>query len=129
MKAGITSLAVLVLTMAPANSQTRPFDMSAEKPAAAAPAQSVGPAPAQPDVPAINDIPVAADAQAEPARRFLVPFAELVFSGEYAQRSWSIFLTPEQAASKADLHLGYQNAVVVAPEASRLKLSVVRRCS
>ena len=124
MRAGFASLAVLMLTMAQANSQTRPFDMSTEKPAAAVPAQPAGPAPAQPDAPTPDDISAAAGSQGEPARRYIVPFAELVFSGEYARRSWSIFLTPEQAASKADLHLGYQNAVVVAPEASRLKVSI-----
>ncbi len=124
MRACFTSLAVLCLTMASANSQTSPFDMSTEKPAAVAPAQPVDPAPAKPDAAAPSHISAAAGSQAEPARHYIVPFAELVFAGEYARRSWSIFLTPEQAASKADLHLGYQNAVVVAPEESRLKLSI-----
>ena len=48
----------------------------------------------------------------------------MTLPGEYARRSWSIFLTPEQAAAKATLRLGYQNAIIVAPEASRLTLAI-----
>ena len=48
----------------------------------------------------------------------------MVFSGELSTRAWSAYLTTEQAASGAKLHLGYQNAIVVAPEISRLTLSV-----
>ncbi|MER8826427.1 cellulose biosynthesis cyclic di-GMP-binding regulatory protein BcsB [Mesorhizobium sp. M0938] len=113
---------MLLLAVSPAVSQTGPFDMSPEKPAVPAPAPPTGVAPAQNE-----SVPVAAPAPqpaASLARRYIVPFTDLVLSGEHSQRSWSLFLTPEQAAAKADLHLGYQNAVVVAPEASRLKISI-----
>ena len=41
-----------------------------------------------------------------------------------AERSWAIYLTPEQAASPASLSLGYQSSIFVAPEASRLRVSI-----
>ena len=128
MSAGFAPLALLLLAVSQASAQTSPFDMSTEKPAIPAPARPTPPVRAAPAglAPAQNDAtPVAATPQVgTPARRYIVPFTELVFSGEYSQRSWSIFLTPEQAASMAEFHLGYQNAVVVAPEASRLKVSI-----
>lgn len=123
MKVGFASILLLVLAAFPVMAQTSPFDMSKERPAAVTPTpQPTAPVPQANMSPPASPPPVAATAPA--ARRYVVPFIELVFSGEYSRRSWSIFLTPEQAASKADFHLGYQNAVVVAPEASRLKVSV-----
>lgn len=131
MRAGFASIALLLLAVLPAAAQNSPFDMSTERPPNAAPAQPRGMAPAQNTTgvaPAQSDAaPTAAAASqqgASLARRYIVPFTELVLAGEYSQRSWSLFLTPEQAAAKAQLHLGYQNAVVVAPEASHLKISI-----
>ncbi|WP_421914383.1 cellulose biosynthesis cyclic di-GMP-binding regulatory protein BcsB [Mesorhizobium sp.] len=128
MRARLASIALLVIAASPAMAQTSPFDMSKEKPAVVTPApQPAVPVPSA-AAPAPSSTAPAAATVPQPAvlkaRRYIVPFAELVFSGEYSRRSWSIFLTPEQAASKADFHLGYQNAVVVAPEASRLKVSI-----
>ncbi len=57
-------------------------------------------------------------------RRYVVPMDKLVLSGEIATRSWSISVTPEQAASKASIQVGYQNAIVVAPEASRFQVFI-----
>ncbi|MEO9340863.1 cellulose biosynthesis cyclic di-GMP-binding regulatory protein BcsB [Mesorhizobium sp. SB112] len=57
-------------------------------------------------------------------RRYLVPVSSLVLAGEAAERSWSVYLTPEQAAASADLNLGYQSAIVVAPESSHLRLLI-----
>jgi hypothetical protein len=68
--------------------------------------------------------PALAASPTQPTKRFLIPSSELILSGEYAESSWSIYLTPEQAASKATLNLGYQNAIIVAPETSRLRLSI-----
>jgi hypothetical protein len=68
--------------------------------------------------------PTAVEASAEPALRYLIPFSELVLPGEYANRSWSIYLTPEQAEANATLNVGYQNAIVVAPEISHLRLTI-----
>ncbi|NTJ11480.1 cellulose biosynthesis cyclic di-GMP-binding regulatory protein BcsB [Rhizobium lusitanum] len=60
-------------------------------------------------------------APATPAfRRYVVPFAKFRLEGENDRRSWSIYLTPEQAAAPAKFNFAYQNAVVVAPEASQL---------
>ena len=59
-----------------------------------------------------------------PVLRYLVPVDKLVFSGEVAKRAWSVYLTGEQAASAAHLNLGYQNAIVVAPEMSRLRFMI-----
>ncbi|TPK72374.1 cellulose biosynthesis cyclic di-GMP-binding regulatory protein BcsB [Mesorhizobium sp. B2-4-18] len=126
-------LLLLLLSASPAVAQT-PFDMSGERPAvspeppASTPPvvrQTVAPAATPPG--ASNPAPIGPEVQqtaAEPSKRYLVPFSELVLAGEYSQRSWSVFLTPEQAASASEIHLGYQNAIVVAPEASRITVSI-----
>ncbi|MBB3424712.1 hypothetical protein FHT85_001686 [Rhizobium sp. BK312] len=57
-------------------------------------------------------------------RRYVVPFAKLRLEGEADRKSWSIYLTPEQAAAPAKLTFAYQNAVVVAPEASQITVLV-----
>lgn len=57
-------------------------------------------------------------------RHFLVPEKSLRLNGEADQRSWSIYLTPEQAAAPAKLNLGYQNSIVVAPEVSELAVTI-----
>ncbi|WP_226951193.1 cellulose biosynthesis cyclic di-GMP-binding regulatory protein BcsB [Rhizobium terrae] len=57
-------------------------------------------------------------------RRYLVPEKSLRLTGEIEQRSWSVYLTPEQAAAPAKLHLGYQNSIVVAPEVSHLGVTI-----
>ncbi|WP_296744746.1 cellulose biosynthesis cyclic di-GMP-binding regulatory protein BcsB [Mesorhizobium sp.] len=127
-------LLLVLFAASPAVAQT-PFDMSGERPPA--PAQPIAPPPVQPapqatppggtapaagtELPAQPEI---RQATAQPAKRYFVPFSELVFSGEYSQRSWSVFLTPEQAAAATELHLGYQNAIVVAPETSRMTVSI-----
>jgi len=93
-------------------------------PPAATP-QVVAPHVTAPAVPA-QVIPQAAPVmkQAAPAtpafRRYVVPFAKFRLEGENDRRSWSIYLTPEQAAAPAKFNFAYQNAVVVAPEASQL---------
>ena len=100
-------------------------------PAAIPTPQTVAPRVTTPAVPA-QVIPqvVAAPVvkQAAPAtpafRRYIVPFAKLRLEGENDRRSWSIYLTPEQAAAPAKFNFAYQNAVVVAPEASQLTVLV-----
>ncbi|PZO81767.1 MAG: cellulose synthase BcsB subunit [Mesorhizobium amorphae] len=93
---------------APEPAPTRP----AAQPAPSAPA---APAP-QPTITAAQP----AQTQAGPGRRFLLPTGKLTLSGERERRTWSIYLTRAQAASPARLSIGYQNSVVIAPEASRL---------
>ncbi|PDT05108.1 cellulose synthase BcsB subunit [Rhizobium chutanense] len=112
---------------------------AAPAPAPVTPPVSVSPAPAtqaapapvpsaiavqpQPAVPALQPA-AAANAAAPPhsgdIRRYVVPFSKLGLAGEYDRRSWSVYLTPEEAAAKASFTFAYQNAVVVAPEASAL---------
>ncbi|MDK4738151.1 cellulose biosynthesis cyclic di-GMP-binding regulatory protein BcsB [Rhizobium sp. CNPSo 3464] len=83
-----------------------------------------------PVLPAQN-VPVVKQAAATPAaadfRRYVVPFTDFRLQGEYDRKSWSIFLTPEQAAAPAKFNFAYQNAVVVAPEASQLTIFLNNR--
>ncbi|MBY5552846.1 cellulose biosynthesis cyclic di-GMP-binding regulatory protein BcsB [Rhizobium leguminosarum] len=60
-------------------------------------------------------------------RRFVVPFSKLGLGGEYDRRSWSVYLTPEQAAAKASFTFSYQNSIVVAPEPSALTVYLNNR--
>ncbi|MES5097937.1 cellulose biosynthesis cyclic di-GMP-binding regulatory protein BcsB [Agrobacterium sp. BA1120] len=130
--------------------QSAPFDMSPEKPATppapARPApvapvpQVQTPAPVAPAAPAApRPIPsVAAPSAVQPARaatatapsspddrrRYILPFPDLSLAGEIDQRQWTLYLTPEQAKAAVSLNVGYQNAIVVAPESSNLEVSV-----
>lgn len=56
-----------------------------------------------------------------------MPFSKLGLGGEYDRRSWSVYLTPEQAAAKASFTFAYQNSIVVAPEASALTVYLNNR--
>lgn len=104
-------------------------------PAASPPPVSVIPAaPASP--PARARPQPAAPPAARPAlttpqtgdvRRYIVPFSELGLGGEYDRRSWSVYLTTEQAAAKARFTFTYQNAIVVAPEVSQLTVFINNR--
>ncbi|MCR5856017.1 cellulose biosynthesis cyclic di-GMP-binding regulatory protein BcsB [Mesorhizobium sp. J428] len=117
----VAALMLAFASGAPAQ-ENAPFDMSPERPTPSAPAddpavrpdEEAAPPPAQPEAPA------------EPARfrRFLLPDAKLTLAGEQARSTWAIYLSPRQAASPATLTFGYQNAVVVAPESSKLSLVV-----
>ncbi|NRC54835.1 cellulose biosynthesis cyclic di-GMP-binding regulatory protein BcsB [Neoaquamicrobium sediminum] len=55
-------------------------------------------------------------------RRYLLPDGNIQLFGESSMRSWAVNLTAVQAAAPARLLLRYRNAVVVAPEASRLQV-------
>jgi len=145
-RAAVTTFCLTLAAVIPAAAQISPFDMSPERstpPAAPAPQQPTSPPAATPEAPdairpALRFEPAAprlaaeppaqptpaATARVDPARRYLIPFSELVLPGEYARRSWSIYLTPEQAAAKATLNIGYQNAIIVAPEISHLRLTI-----
>lgn len=98
---------------APSQATTAPAPVPvAPKPAP--PAAQAAQAPAKP-APSIAELST---------RRYLVPEKSLRLNGEIEQRSWSVYLTPEQAAAPARLHLAYQNSIVVAPEMSSLRISV-----
>lgn len=118
----------LLATVAmPAYAQT-PFDMSPERPriedAAPIPALPTSPGaetppPSQGTSPEVQTAPAPA---AWTARRYLLPEPTFSLPGETASRSWALHLTAAQAASAARIHLAYRNAVVVAPESSRLQV-------
>lgn len=68
-------------------------------------------------------------AKAAPARgirneRPILPAESIRFEGETDSRSWTFDLTHEEALSITGFNIGYQNAVVVMPEASRLRVSI-----
>ncbi|CDZ30084.1 cellulose biosynthesis cyclic di-GMP-binding regulatory protein BcsB [Neorhizobium galegae] len=102
----------------------RPTGQTAPPPA---PARTTAPSPAPP-APAAQAATPARLPAALPAelagRHYLVPEKSLRLNGEADQRSWSIYLTPEQAAAPAKLNLGYQNSIVVAPEVSELAVTI-----
>src|SRR5215217_4267637 len=111
MRCFLLSSAIVLLTMAGnPHAQNLPFDMSPERPAQGMPdAFPEQPLPAQenadPTQPVINQ-----PTQTEDFRRFVLPENELVLSGEIDERAWSIYLTPEQAASATTFNIGYQNS-------------------
>ena len=116
-----------------------PFDMNQERGPerlpSAPPVTTPGARPLSPAPPVSGDARIPAAGQPTPARppsasselaarRYLVPDRTLQLRGEGEQRSWSIYLTPDQAAAPAKLHVGYQNSIVVAPETSRLAVVI-----
>ena len=119
----LSAFLIVVALGGPLNAQPTPFDMTPERqvdPDATSPSPPPAPTP-----PAVVDKP--SDSPAPPpqadtkeTRRYLVPGNDLVLHGETDGRSWSVYLTQEQADAAATLSVGYQNAVVVAPEASHL---------
>ncbi|MBB5752369.1 cellulose biosynthesis cyclic di-GMP-binding regulatory protein BcsB [Prosthecomicrobium pneumaticum] len=68
--------------------------------------------------PAAGPQPAATEAD----ERSLLPFGSVRFEGEMAGRSWTLFVTEEEAAAAASVTLAYRNAVLVMPERSRLRL-------
>ncbi|XUY29622.1 cellulose biosynthesis cyclic di-GMP-binding regulatory protein BcsB [Agrobacterium sp. rho-8.1] len=138
----LLSAICLVSISTTALAQSTPFDMSPEKPAVlpvparpapVAPALPVQkPATEAPEVPSPAPSAAAPTTAVSPAisdnsddrRRYILPFPDLSLTGEMDQRQWTLYLTPEQAKSAASLTIGYQNAIVVAPESSNLEVSI-----
>ena len=139
-----------------AHAQPAPFDMSPERPAAPAPApQLPRPSRVEPRPQATLQAPAVtppADAtapdnrpapplrpeqaqttEAPPAalspspRRYIIPSESVALAGEYSRSAWSVYLTAEQAEAGRSVALAYQNAIVVAPEASSFSLSINNR--
>ncbi|MBW9090111.1 cellulose biosynthesis cyclic di-GMP-binding regulatory protein BcsB [Rhizobium wenxiniae] len=82
---------------------------------------------AQPPIPGLAP----ASSQAAPVsgavdqtRRYLLPFGDMRLNGEIEQRSWSFYLTADQAGRTAKLHVAYQNSIFVAPETSKLTITI-----
>lgn len=101
--------------------QPKPFDMAPETGAAPKPVEPV------PAITAPPSAPIAAPASTEmrqPWRRYLVPSDILSLTGEQYRRSWNIVLTEVEAKAPARLNLGYQSAILVAPESSSFVVSL-----
>ncbi|EPF00339.1 cellulose biosynthesis cyclic di-GMP-binding regulatory protein BcsB [Rhizobium grahamii] len=112
-------------SMAPASPSPAPAPSPAASPAQAEPprpqsAAPVGPAPAEAP-------PPVRQRTADALQRFVIPFTKFGLDGEYDRKSWSVYITPEQAAAPAKFNFSYQNAVVVAPEASELTVLLNNR--
>jgi hypothetical protein len=116
----------------PAPQQQSPAQWSAQ-PQRPATAQQPPPrtAPASPAPTASQATPAqaqspqqAAAATPDQTRRYLLPFSDMRLNGEIEQRSWQVYLTAEQAGRAAKLHLTYQNSIFVAPETSRLTITI-----
>ncbi|MGO4436747.1 cellulose biosynthesis cyclic di-GMP-binding regulatory protein BcsB [Rhizobium sp. RAF56] len=153
MRAFLLALVLGLFTANAIQAQALPFDMSGERPAGAAP--PTAPMPVNPSAPAAGPAvipPVSPQAPAPPPaapagqttapavpsvstpavasvgyRRFLIPAAEFGLSGEIDRRTWSVYLTSEEAAAAARLNMAYRNAVVVAPESSKLTVLLNNR--
>ncbi|GEO87011.1 MULTISPECIES: cellulose biosynthesis cyclic di-GMP-binding regulatory protein BcsB [Alphaproteobacteria] len=136
---------ISIWTPAIACAQVAPFDMSRERPVDVPPVRlpmtPTEPQPQPQSPPAPNALPPAAGARplshpqarrtgaavetsSGTTTRYIAPFPQMTFEGEYDRKSWSVYLTQEEAASRAQLNIGYRNAVVVAPEASELSVFV-----
>ncbi|MDQ0322414.1 hypothetical protein QO002_004620 [Pararhizobium capsulatum DSM 1112] len=131
MKRILAACFLLLTVTADADAQSLPFDMSTERPVQempaplpdqpAAGAEGSGPTDAQPsDAQPAQDIP----AETESFRRYMLPSKDLNLAGEVDQAAWTVYLTAEQAASATTFNIGYQNAILVAPETSRLTVSI-----
>ncbi|MBL0372155.1 cellulose biosynthesis cyclic di-GMP-binding regulatory protein BcsB [Rhizobium sp. KVB221] len=94
-----------------------PFDMSIDRPDGKPVDTGSKDRPAPVIVPKIDLAPLQKP-------RYLLPFQSLKLNGEFATKTWTIYLTPAQAAAARTLNYGYRNAIVVAPETSSLSVYV-----
>jgi hypothetical protein len=108
---GTFALVALLATAAEAGAQPAPFDMSPERAGLPKPPK-IEPLAVRPRQPAAAE-----------GRRHLLSLTEPRLLGEEVRRSWSVTLTPAEAAA-ATLNLGLTSSIFVAPEASRLRLSI-----
>jgi hypothetical protein len=110
MRGGAILLVALALA-AEAGAEALPFDMGPER--AGMPARAkTEPLTLRPRQP-----------ETAPAKRYLLSLSDSRISGETATRSWSVYLTAPEAAA-ATLNLGFTSSIFVAPESSRLRLSI-----
>ncbi|NTE58428.1 cellulose biosynthesis cyclic di-GMP-binding regulatory protein BcsB [Agrobacterium tumefaciens] len=94
----------------------------ASQPPVASPAPAVAVPPLQEG--ARPAPPRSSSSAADSRRRYILPYEKLSLSGEMDRRQWGIYLTPEQAGAAVSLNIGYQNAIVVAPESSNFQVSL-----
>jgi hypothetical protein len=109
--------AIALPAVAQQSASPTPFDMTPESNLRTAP---VEPPPVVEPAPQM-EAPPPAPASFE---RHIVPFAQLQLVGEDARRAVEIYLTQAQAEAPASIEVGYLNAIVAAPEASTLAVSV-----
>lgn len=117
------ALMMAVLATGPLAAQQTPFDMSGER---SPDARGALPLTFEDSAPPVAQESVGAITGTTPDefRRYLIPYPSLSLTGEADERAWSIYLTPAQAAAGSRLTFAYQNAIVVAPEASVLSVFV-----
>lgn len=108
----------------PATPSRAPQTPLTPRPAPASPPSSTAGSTPAPRAPSAAPAGAAAKTAAAGFRRYLLPIEDFGLAGEIQRRSWSVYLTPEQAASNATLQLGFQNAIFVAPEASHLRVVI-----
>lgn len=107
-----------------------PADAAPSRAQPSAPAVPFQMQPGQPAPVAAAPEPTPADAAPGGARgirtpdRYIVPLKRLRLEGELDSRSWVTNLGQAEAGRAATLLVGYVNAVVVMPEASRLRVSI-----
>ncbi len=113
-------------SQAPSSAPTQPLARPASPPSQQnAPAQWSAQPPSPTAAPISSQATQAAAAGAvDQSRRYLLPFADMRLNGEIEQRSWSIYLTADQAGRAAKLHVAYQNSIFVAPETSKLTITI-----
>jgi len=107
--AAIFGGALISLTSTFAHAQT-PFNMAPEG------AQQSAPVTQPPTVPQAST--PRPEANLLKWQRYLIPTDQLSLRGEQFRRSWNISLSDAEASSTAKLNIGYQNAILVAPENS-----------
>lgn len=122
-KAGLFGLALsLAASVAFAQEAATPFDMSGERgPTVEKTPEQSGSGTTAKDV--TKDVKLPEKKAATPdlaTRRYIIPAKSLLLEGETAGQSFPVFLTPQQAGGATSISLGYSNAVLVAPESSRL---------
>lgn len=105
----------------------QPFDMAPETGQTGKPPVQVLKTPdtehLQATPPAVNVTPAMKNTGAA-WRRYLVPAEILPLTGESYRRSWNIALTEQEAKAPARLNIGYQSAILVAPESSEFVVSI-----
>lgn len=119
-RTGSALLAAVVLALAmsaPSFPASVPFNMSKER--AEDPA-----AEGEPVIEPAPDVTPRVEPAAPVKLRYIVPSQKLTLAGEIASRTWTIYLTPGQAASARTLNYGYSSAIFVAPETSNIAVYV-----
>ena len=112
------ALAVLaLLPLFAAGAWSAPFDMSGER-------STKDKSSPSPEKPLVSEKSGQVMPLEQGNRRYLLPFQAMTLSGETASKTWVVYLTPGQAAAAKRLNYGYKNAIVVAPETSRLSVLI-----